>query len=74
MNRIMFPPGKYDFIRKLGVHYVPLVDVGVGTKYSSDFALRKGIEMDIFLRSPTNGERFKGKVWPGTSVIFHYIF
>ena len=49
----------------MGIKYVPLVDVAVGVKYPNDEAFNLGIDMDIFLRSPTTGKRFMGYVWPG---------
>jgi len=51
------------------MNYIPIVDVGVGTNMlaGTNTALIKGIEMNVFCYSPTSGQRFKGKVWPGTS-------
>ena len=50
------------------MNYVPIVDVAVGAKkYPNDEALKLGKEMDIFCRSPRDGRRFKGSVWPGES-------
>lgn len=48
---------------------MPIVDVGVGANQLSSInvALKKGIELDVFCRSPTTGKRFKGHVWPGSS-------
>lgn len=64
-----FTAKHYDAIQnRYGVHYVPLLDVGVGVKYGKkDKAYREGINMDVFLRSPTTGQRLRGAVWPGPS-------
>ena len=40
--------------------------VGVNAP-TGDNALRKGIQMDVFCKSPKDGRYFKGYVWPGNS-------
>jgi alpha-glucosidase/lysosomal alpha-glucosidase len=62
----------YKEIQDMGIRYVPLVDVAVGIKYPDDIAFQMGSEMDLFLRSPTTGMRFKGYVWPGNSYFPDY--
>ncbi|CAK60057.1 unnamed protein product (macronuclear) [Paramecium tetraurelia] len=53
---------------QLGVNYIPIIDVAVGVKYGKqDKGFREGINLDIFLRSPNTGQRFRGNVWPGSS-------
>lgn len=54
---------------KENLHYVVLVDVGIGNKDTSNFGLKKGMEYDIFLRSPNYGYRYTARVWPGDSFL-----
>ncbi|EGR33142.1 hypothetical protein IMG5_060920 [Ichthyophthirius multifiliis] len=57
-----------NFHEKYNINYIPIVDVAVGVHpFAGDNALKKGIEMDIFCKSPQTGKYFKGYVWPGDS-------
>ncbi|EWS76217.1 glycoside hydrolase family 31 protein (macronuclear) [Tetrahymena thermophila SB210] len=70
VNSVDFPESFFDKLHnELKINYIPIVDCGVGAKdyNKGNLALKKGIEMDIFLRSPFTGKRYKGKVWPGDS-------
>ncbi|CAD8111009.1 unnamed protein product [Paramecium sonneborni] len=68
VDKYRFPSKDYQYLKGLGVRYIPLLDVAVGVKYGNeDEGYKKGIEYDIFLYSPDTGYRFEGYVWPGDS-------
>lgn len=44
---------------------MPIVDPGVGVKQTASLPYSEGVKNDIFMRSPSDGKYYLGKVWPG---------
>jgi alpha-glucosidase (family GH31 glycosyl hydrolase) len=53
------------FYLNLELKYVPIIDPGIGIKFQYSLPFIKGIQYDVFIRSPYHGHYLLGKVWPG---------
>ncbi|KAK6866091.1 alpha-glucosidase [Apiospora arundinis] len=70
LNQERFPIERMrDIVRHLHDHqqrYMLMVDPAVAERPYGAF--ERGVEMDVFLKTPPNAEYYRGVVWPGVAV------
>ena len=59
-------------IQEKGIHYIPLIDVGVSIK--DKVAIKKGQDDNVFLKDPKRpGTDYIATVWPGKVHFVDYL-